>query len=57
MSYSVGQLHRYAVQLYKSLEKAVGKKVILVSYQIFGWTTNDRMDEHHQYAGVAKTIG
>ena len=27
MSYSVGQLHRYAVQLYKSLEKETGKNV------------------------------
>ena len=29
MSYSVGQLHRYAVQLYKSLEKETGKNLDL----------------------------
>merc|ERR1711991_870763 len=58
MSYSVGQLHRYAVQLYKSLEKETGKKVgFSVVSNIRLAQTNDRMDEYHQYAGVAKTIG
>ena len=58
MSYSVGQLHRYAVQLYKSLEKETGKKVgFSVVSNIRLAQTKDRMDEYHQYAGVAKTIG
>ena len=58
MSYSVGQLHRYAVQLYKSLEKETGKKVgFSVVSNIRLAQTHDRMDEYHQYAGVAKTIG
>ena len=58
MSYSVGQLHRYAVQLYKSLEKETGKNVgFSVVSNIRLAQTQDRMDEYHQYAGVAKTIG
>ena len=58
MSYSVGQLHRYAVQFYKSLEKETGKNVgFSVVSNIRLAQTQDRMDEFHQYAGVAKTIG
>jgi len=58
MSYSVGQLHRYAVKLYKSLEEETGKKVgFSVVSNIRLAQTQDRMDEYHQYAGVAKTIG
>ena len=58
MSYSVGQLHRYAVQLYKSLERETGKNVgFSVVSNIRLAQTQDRMDEYHQYAGVAKTIG
>ncbi len=58
MSYSVGQLHRYAVKLYKSLEKETGKKVgFSVVSNIRLAQTKDRMDEYHQYAGVAQTIG
>ena len=34
MSYSVGQLHKYAVNLYKTLEEETGKNVGLVLYQI-----------------------
>ena len=37
MSYSVGQLHKYAVDLYKTLEKETGKMLVLVSYQILDW--------------------
>ena len=48
MSYSVGQLHRYAVQLYKSLEKETGKKVgFSVVSNIRLAQTKDRMDEYH----------
>jgi dimethylglycine dehydrogenase len=58
MSYSVGQLHRYAVQFYKSLEKETGKNVgFSVVSNIRLAQTQDRMDEFQQYAGVAKTIG
>ena len=35
MSYSVGQLHKYAVDLYKKLEEETGKMLALVLFQIF----------------------
>ncbi len=58
MSYSVGQLHKYAVNLYKSLEEETGKNVgFSVVSNIRLADNKDRMDEYHQYAGVAKTIG
>ena len=58
MSYSVGQLHKYAVNLYKTLEEETGKNVgFSVVSNIRLAQTKDRMDEYHQYAGVAKTIG
>ncbi len=58
MSYSVGQLHKYAVNLYKSLEEETGKNVgFSVVSNIRLANNKDRMDEYHQYAGVAKTIG
>ena len=58
MSYSVGQLHKYAVNFYKTLEEETGQNVgFSVVSNIRLATTQDRMDEYHQYAGVAKTIG
>ena len=58
MSYSVGQLHKYAVDFYKTLEKETGKSVgFSVVSNIRLAQTKERMDEYHQYAGVAKTIG
>ena len=58
MSYSVGQLHKYAVNLYKTLEEETGQEVgFSVVSNIRLATTQDRMDEYHQYAAVAKTIG
>ena len=58
MSYSVGQLHKYAVNLYKSLEEETGKNVgFSVVSNIRLANNKDRMDEYHQYAGVAQTIG
>ena len=58
MSYSVGQLHKYAVSLYKTLEEETGKNVgFSIVSNIRLASTKDRMDEYHQYAGVAKTIG
>ena len=58
MSYSVGQLHKYAVDFYKTLEEETGQNVgFSVVSNIRLATTQDRMDEYRQYAGVAKTIG
>ncbi len=58
MSYSVGQLHKYAVDFYKTLEEETGKNVgFSVVSNIRLASTKDRMDEYHQYAGVAQTIG
>ena len=58
MSYSVGQLHKYAVDFYKTLEEETGKNVgFSVVSNIRLASNKDRMDEYHQYAGVAQTIG
>ncbi|MBI29166.1 MAG: 4-methylaminobutanoate oxidase (formaldehyde-forming) [Alphaproteobacteria bacterium MarineAlpha5_Bin11] len=58
MSYSVGQLHKYAVKLYKTLEKETGQDVgFKVCSNIRLASKKERMDEYHQYAGVAQTIG
>jgi len=58
MSYSVGQLHKYSVELYKSLEAETGQDVGIRTVSNIRLATNqDRMDEYHQYAGVAQTIG
>ena len=58
MSYSVGQIHKYSVGLYKTLEQETGQDV---GFRVVGnirlATHRDRMDEYHQYAGVARTIG
>jgi dimethylglycine dehydrogenase len=58
MSYSVGQIHKYSVGLYGELQEETGQDVGLRTVSnIRLATTRDRMDEYHQYAGVAKTIG
>ncbi|MEM9027586.1 MAG: FAD-dependent oxidoreductase [Pseudomonadota bacterium] len=58
MSYSVGQIHKYSVKLYGELEEETGQNVGFVRCgNIRLATTQDRMDEYHQYAGVASTIG
>ncbi|MFQ5562319.1 MAG: FAD-dependent oxidoreductase [Parvularculaceae bacterium] len=58
MSYSVGQLHKYSVGLYGKLGDEVGMDVGLRTVSNIRLATNqDRMDEYHQYAGVARTIG
>lgn len=58
LSYSVGQLHKYSVRLYKELgaetEQHVGFSQVT---NIRLATTKDRMDEYLYYAGVARTIG
>ena len=58
MSYSVGQLHKYSVELYKRLEAETGQDVGIRPVSNIRLATNqDRMDEYRQYAGVAQTIG
>ncbi len=58
MSYSVGQLHKYSVELYGRLQQETGQDVGLRTVSNIRLATNqDRMDEYHQYAGVAQTIG
>ncbi len=58
MSYSVGQIHKYSVELYKTLEEETGQPV---GFSVVGnlrlATNRDRMDEYRHYAGTARTIG
>ena len=58
LSYSVGQIHKYSVALYKTLEKETGLDVGLRQVSNIRLArTRDRMDEYRYYAGVAATIG
>lgn len=58
MSYSVGQIHKYSVKLYGELEAETGQPVGFSKVSNIRLAcTQDRMDEYHYYAGVAKTIG
>jgi dimethylglycine dehydrogenase len=58
MSYSVGQIHKYSVALYRKLEEETGQDVGLrLVGNIRLATSQKRMDEYRQYASVAKTIG
>ncbi len=58
MSYSVGQIHKYSVALYKTLEEETGQSVgFSVCSNIRLARTGDRLDEYRYYAGVARTIG
>jgi len=58
LSYSVGKLHQYSVGLYPSLEAETELNVGFSQVtNIRLATTQDRMDEYHYYAGVARTIG
>ncbi len=58
MSYSVGQIHKYSVNLYRTLAQETGDDVGLRTVgNIRLAMTPDRMDEYRQYAGVARTIG
>jgi dimethylglycine dehydrogenase len=56
MSYSVGQIHKYSVNLYRRLQEESDIGLRLVS-NIRLALNRDRMDEYRQYAGVAETIG
>ena len=58
MSYSVGQIHKYSVEFYKTLEQETGQPVGFAVVGNLRLATNqDRMDEYHHYAGTARTIG
>ena len=58
MSYSVGQIHKYSVNLYKTLEAETGQNVgFSICSNIRLARTKDRWDEFMYYAGVASTIG
>ena len=58
LSYSVGKLHQYSVGLYPSLEAETELNVGFSRVSnIRLATTQDRLDEYHYYAGVARTIG
>ncbi|MGI9301908.1 MAG: GcvT family protein [Gammaproteobacteria bacterium] len=58
MSYAVGQLHKYSVDLYKMLEEETGQDVgFHVTGNLRLACTKDRMDEYHKYCGTANTIG
>lgn len=58
MSYTVGQLHKYSVDLYKRLPGETGQDV---SFHVTGnlrlATCKERMDEYYKYCGTANTIG
>ncbi|MGA8203738.1 MAG: FAD-dependent oxidoreductase [Woeseiaceae bacterium] len=58
MSYSVGQVHKYSVALYRTLEEETGQNVGFRQVGNLRLAMNDdRMDEYYQYAATAKTIG
>lgn len=58
MSYSVGQLHQYSVELYKKLEAETGQAVGFHPTGNLRLATNrDRMDEYRNYQCTAETIG
>ena len=58
LSYSVGKLHQYSVDLYPSLEAETGLNVGFSRVSNIRLAmTADRMDEYLYYAGVARTIG
>ena len=58
MSYSVGQLHKYSVNLYTQLEEETGQPVGFAQVGNLRLAMNDdRMDEYYQYAATARTIG
>jgi dimethylglycine dehydrogenase len=58
MSYSVGQIHKYSVRLYQELETETGQPVGFSQVGNLRLAMNaERMDEYHQYAATARTIG
>ena len=58
MSYAVGRIHKYSIDLYKGLEAETGQAVSFHETGNLRLATNrDRMDEYHHYCGTANTIG
>ena len=58
LSYSVGQIHKYSVNFYNSLEAETGQNVGFKKVSNIRLArTKDRWDEFMYYAGVAETIG
>ena len=58
LSYSVGQMHKYSVGFYPTLEEETELKVGFSQVSNIRLArTKDRMDEYKYYAGVANTIG
>ena len=58
LSYSVGQLHKYSVGFYPTLEAETELNVGFRNVSNIRLArTKDRMDEYRYYAGVARTIG
>ena len=58
LSYSVGQIHKYSVALYQTLEAETGPECRLRQVSNIRLArTSDRWDEYMYYAGVAETIG
>ena len=58
LSYAVGQLHKYSVGFYPSLEAETELSVGFSQVSNIRLArTPDRMDEYRYYAGVAQTIG
>ena len=58
MSYSVGQIHKYSVDLYKKLQAETGQDVgFSVAGNLRLANCKARMDEYLKYCGTANTIG
>ena len=58
MSYSVGQIHKYSVNLYGRLEQETGQHVGFRRVSNIRLArTRDRWDEYQYYKGVAETLG
>ena len=58
MSYSIGQLHQYTIELYKTLEEETGQAVGFHGTGNLRLARNrERMDEYRNYQCTAETIG
>ena len=58
MSYAVGRLHKYSIDLYQRLEAETGQAVSFHQTGNLRLATNrERMDEYAKYCGTANTIG
>ena len=58
VSYSVGQIHKYSVALYKRLGAETGLDVGLRQVSNIRLArTQDRLDEYSYYTGISRTVG